>query len=122
KTGVLEFANAGHNYPVIIRKDGSKELLITTGPALGITTDDDYFVENIKVASGDNILLYTDGLTEAMDSSGNEYGEQKLYDTLTEYKEKEASEIIEIIKNDINRFSKNSTDRDDTTMMLLKVR
>ncbi|MCP4724969.1 MAG: SpoIIE family protein phosphatase, partial [bacterium] len=46
KTGVLEFANAGHNYPVIIRKDGSKELLITTGPALGITTDDDYFVEN----------------------------------------------------------------------------
>ncbi len=121
-TGILEYANAGHNYPVVIREDGTKELLITTGPALGITTDEDYFVEEISAGPGDNILLYTDGLTEAMDREGNEYGEQKLYDMLSGIREKDASEIIEIIKDDINAFSQSGGDRDDTTMLLFKIK
>jgi sigma-B regulation protein RsbU (phosphoserine phosphatase) len=121
-TGILEYANAGHNYPVIIRKNGSKELLITTGPALGITTDEDYFTEEINVQPGDNVLFYTDGLTEAMNDSEEEYGEQRLYDMLLENKEKKAEEIIELLKNDIDSFSKSGSDRDDTTMMLFKLK
>ncbi|MFC1564548.1 SpoIIE family protein phosphatase [candidate division KSB1 bacterium] len=121
ETGVLEYANAGHNYPVIIRRDGSRELLLTTGPALGITTDEDFFTEEVRVNPGDTVLFYTDGLTETMDETGREYSEQRLYNKLAENREKEADEIIRLIINDLNSFSNSEEYRDDTTMLLFRV-
>lgn len=76
--GTIEYANAGHNPPLVLRADGSTEPLGATGTVLGIFPDGLYESHTIAFAPGDRLICYTDGITEATQPDGVEFGEDRL--------------------------------------------
>jgi sigma-B regulation protein RsbU (phosphoserine phosphatase) len=121
RTGVLEFANAGHNHPILIRDNGRLEFLQTTGPALGVLAGVDHRIQMIKINRGDGVLFYTDGVTETMNRHREEFGEQRLQNFLIGQRERSAAEVIGLLIEELNDFRASAFLQDDRTMMMLKV-
>lgn len=121
RTGLLEFANAGHDFPVLVRAGGEIEVLESTGPALGVLPEYDHKTETVGVGPGDCILLYTDGITDATDTNGKHYGEQRLRNLMIRNRHLAPCEIIDLIKDDLAEFCGADSLQDDRTLMVLKV-
>jgi sigma-B regulation protein RsbU (phosphoserine phosphatase) len=122
RTGALAYTNAGHNYPIVIRKDGRVELLEAGGVIVGILEEFPYVEASIQLAAGDIFLAYTDGVTEAMDASGEFYGEERLTAVLSGLPAGlPAREIIERIVVDLRRFLAGVEAGDDITLMAVRV-
>lgn len=119
-TGVFQYANAGHNYPILVRHDGSIELLKAGGPLLGVFHNAKYKTDVVSLGSGDFICFYTDGVTETMDIMEKEYGEQHLQDTLIRSRSHSAQDIIHEVIEDLNKFQSSDLLQDDRTIMILK--
>jgi hypothetical protein len=77
-SGALLYINCGHNAPVIIRADGSRSLLPPTGPAVGMWPDSAYSLGHTVLAPGDSLLVYTDGVPEARDTDGTQWGVERM--------------------------------------------
>lgn len=118
--GEIEYANAGHNHPMLVRNDGHIEFLKTTGPALGIMSPYDYQIQTARMNSGDEILFYTDGITETMNTERNEFGDQRLSELLIKHRHRDAREIVRYIVEDLSFFQSSSV-QDDRTLLLLKL-
>jgi sigma-B regulation protein RsbU (phosphoserine phosphatase) len=82
--GIVSFANAGHYLPILIKQNGSVERLVEGGPVLGVFPDASYSQEHAQLASGDRILLFTDGVTEARNGADEEFGEDRLIEAAVE--------------------------------------
>jgi sigma-B regulation protein RsbU (phosphoserine phosphatase) len=121
RTGVLEFANAGHNHPILTRNNGQQEFLQTTGPALGVLAEANHQIQMIKINGGDGVLFYTDGVTETMNRRREEFGEQRLQNFLVSQRRRSAAEMIRLLIEDLNSFRASAFLQDDRTMMMLKV-
>ena len=121
KGGLFLYANAGHNPPIFI-KDKTDEIILLhpTGPVLGPAPQAAYTVDNINFSIGDVLLIYSDGVTEATDSGYNEYGEQRLIDTLKKIKHLSTKEITYSILDDVIKYSKNGLYNDDKTLVVIK--
>ena len=78
KTRVLNFVNAGHCPPILRRADGSIESLSSTRPVLGLMLETGFRSERLRLSTGDRLLLYTDGVTEAANDAGEEFGADRL--------------------------------------------
>jgi phosphoserine phosphatase RsbU/P len=118
----LTYVNAGHNYPYLLRADGTKLRLDRGGMILGVMpTTLPYDQETIVVRPGDLLVLFTDGVSEAMSREGREYGEERLEAVLAAQCHRTAQGIIESIHKDILEFAGGAAQSDDITMMLLKV-
>jgi sigma-B regulation protein RsbU (phosphoserine phosphatase) len=78
--GVVTYANAGHFPPILVRADGTIERLSAGGAVLGVFPDGAYEQQRAAIQSGDRLVLYTDGITEANDANGEEFGEHRLID------------------------------------------
>ena len=74
----IQFTNAGHNWPVLVHADGTFEHLHTEDTVLGTTPEQTYHQQELDLRSGDRLVLFTDGITEACDSGGDEFGETRL--------------------------------------------
>src|SRR5262249_29175522 len=74
----LRYANAGHNPPILARRDGSWTRLSEGGVVLGVLSDRRYSQGEVTLSPGDRLLLYTDGLSEAHNATGEEFGERRL--------------------------------------------
>ena len=86
KTGVFEYVNAGHNRPLVRRADGLVEKVMGKGGRfLGMFEDAAYRTNVLKLGPGDILYLYTDGITEAMNENGEQFGEMRLRAALTGY-------------------------------------
>ena len=72
------YANAGHNPPIVMHADGTVERLTAGGTPLGVFADATYEQDQIPLAPGDRLVLFTDGITEAQDPQGDEFGEARL--------------------------------------------
>jgi sigma-B regulation protein RsbU (phosphoserine phosphatase) len=120
RSGVLEFANAGHNHPILTRNNGEMEFLQTTGPALGVLAGVDHQIQTIKIDGGDGVLFYTDGVTETMNRRREEFGEQRLQDLLIRHRGRSADDLIRLIIEDLNAFRGPALLQDDRTMMIMK--
>lgn len=122
-TGELHYVNAGHNPPMLLRAGGNVELLETGGLLLGVMKNMTYERGSVTLEPGDVLVLFTDGVTEAMGIAEEEYGEDRLLDVLRANHNQPAGVIIDAIHNDIRRFT-GDTSRlsDDLTMVVLKVR
>jgi serine phosphatase RsbU (regulator of sigma subunit)/DNA-binding NarL/FixJ family response regulator len=81
-TGRLTFANAGHNVPLILRAGGDLEEVMSRGMVLGIMDDMEYDEDETVLAPGDTLVLYTDGITEAMDGESELFGKERLKDAV----------------------------------------
>lgn len=116
----IEFANAGHNPPLIRRKDGKFEYFRTrAGFVLGGMESIQYRKNEIEFLPGDTIFLYTDGVTEATDAEENLYGEKRLCDILNVSNEKNAKSLCHKVKADVDIFVGGAPQFDDITMLCI---
>ncbi len=121
KNGLCIYANAGHNNPLYLNAaTGQIQLLENTGPVLGLSPDQKYSTENINMKTGDILLLYTDGITEARNANFELYGEERLIQKLKDYKGLSAKEITEDILEEVQTFSAQGTYSDDKTLVTVK--
>ena len=121
-TGVLEFANAGHNPPIIGKNREFRYLKCQTGFVLGGLKDAFVNDEKITLKPGESITLYTDGVTEARNEKGDFYGEQRFLDLMNS---KDFTCLVEVhhsIKDDMERFVDGAEQSDDITMLTLMYR
>ena len=118
-TGVISFANAGHNPPVIVHADGECEYLKSrTGFVLAGMEGMKYRANEMTLKKGDRILLYTDGVTEATDKSEALYGEDRLLSFIDKNKGMKAQELLSGLKEDIDLFAGDAPQFDDITMLI----
>jgi serine phosphatase RsbU (regulator of sigma subunit) len=120
KNRTLQYANAGHNPPLVRRATGTIERLIRTGTVLGILDELKLNVSTIKLESGDAVILYTDGVTEAWhpQRSNEDYGIKSLTASITNAP-READEILAHVEADLNAFTEEAPQQDDVTFLVL---
>lgn len=121
ENGQFHYANAGHNYPILARSDGSVELLKTGGIVIGALPDMDYESATVTLKADDMLVLFTDGLSEAMDESETEYGEERLRQLIATHRSKDAGTLMNMVLDDVRLHDPTSPPRDDTTMVALKM-
>jgi len=121
KTGLVTFANAGHNPPLVKHADGSFTYLKTRpGFVLAGMEGIHYRKNEYQLEKGDVIYLYTDGVTEAMNVDNELYGENRLLDILNKNAESDTQTICDSVKTDVDIFVDKAPQFDDITMLCLK--
>ena len=121
KTGLVTFANAGHNPPLVKHADSSFSYLKTrAGFVLAGMEDIRYRKNEYQLKKGDIIYLYTDGVTEAMNTSDELYGENRLLEVLNKNALSDTQTICDAVKADVDLFAGESPQFDDITMLCLK--
>jgi sigma-B regulation protein RsbU (phosphoserine phosphatase) len=117
----LRYTNAGHNAPLLVRADGSVERLWAGGMVLGAFDFAPFEEGQTLLAEGDLLVVYSDGITEAQDASGEEYGEERLAALAAERRADTVENIRQDIFNEIDRWSGGAERGDDQTLVILKV-
>jgi len=118
----LRYVNAGHNYPILFRRDGTVRRLDKGGMILGVLkTSTPYEEETVGFVAGDILVMYTDGVSEAMNRADQEYGEDRLERVVRTHQESTADEILRAIYDDVVVHAGGAPQSDDITMMVLKV-
>lgn len=116
----LVYANGGHNPPLLLRKNGESELLKAPGIALGVLPEIQIQSQTIRIKRGDTLLLYTDGVTEAMNEDYDEFGMQRLYWAARAAQKLDAAGIINAIQEGIHDHAGGTAQFDDITMVVMK--
>ncbi|MFN4110753.1 MAG: PP2C family protein-serine/threonine phosphatase [Ignavibacteria bacterium] len=120
-SGFCTYCNAGHNSPILFRsKSNSIKLLESTGPLIGPAYNSKFNTSIINLEKEDFIVIYTDGITEAMDEKENFYGEERLIDKVLSLKGRSAKEITQLLIEDVQKFSANAPYSDDKTIVTIK--
>jgi phosphoserine phosphatase RsbU/P len=117
-TGTLTFTNAGHYLPMLVRANGVVDRLGLGGPVLGVIPDANYEQGQVSMSAGDRLVLYTDGLTEARDGEGDEFGEERLIDAIVAHRACSAPALQARLTEAVLRFTNGSL-QDDATLMVL---
>jgi sigma-B regulation protein RsbU (phosphoserine phosphatase) len=116
----LQYVNAGHNPPMVIRRDRSVVRLECGGPPVGMFPNWTYEEGAVQLDPGDLVLAYTDGVTEAVNRAGEEWGEQGLLRAVAEHDAQSADEMVEGIFRSMDEFSL-GRQTDDATVIVLRV-
>lgn len=121
ETGELGYANAGHNPPLICKKNGTVQFMdVKSGFVLAGMGDIHYETYKIKLEPGDVIFLYTDGVTEAVDEQEEQFSSKRLKKTIEEIAVNSGIALIENIEKTVNEFSGGVSQSDDITMLALQ--
>jgi sigma-B regulation protein RsbU (phosphoserine phosphatase) len=112
------FTNAGHNPPLLVQADGECVRLDVGGTVLGAFPDPEYTQCEIQLRAGDRLLLFTDGLSEAVDKNNEQFGEQRLIDLLREQRHCTPEELKEIVFDAVAEFCGRNF-RDDVALMIV---
>jgi sigma-B regulation protein RsbU (phosphoserine phosphatase) len=119
-TRTLQYVNAGHNPPIVMRRDGSIERLETGGAPVGMFPQWTYEQGTVQLNPGDLVLAYTDGVVEALNSTGDEWGVEGVRNAAAESHARTADGIVHAIFQSMDRFSR-GRQTDDATVMVLRV-
>lgn len=117
----LSYCNAGHNYPVLLRKNGDVEFLEEGGLIIGAFPTAEYQKAERSFETDDLVVFYSDGLTEAFNQKEEQFGEQRLLDLLEGAHQHTAEKIKDVLVQEVNNFSRGSIFWDDFTLVVLKV-
>jgi phosphoserine phosphatase RsbU/P len=117
----IEYANAGHNPPLLVRADGNVETLHASGTVLGVFPDATYAGSETALRGGDRLLLYTDGITEARDRHDEEFGQQRLSASLDRHRHLSAAELHAAVMKDVTDFATEGF-QDDATLLAVAMR
>jgi sigma-B regulation protein RsbU (phosphoserine phosphatase) len=120
RTRVLHFVNAGHLPPILRRQNGSIESLDPTRPVLGFMLDADFHSESLALFDGDRLLLYTDGVSEAANDSGEEYGPERLTKWIAGAQDETLQQRYAKIMSDVGKHAAGKF-ADDATLLLISV-
>ena len=118
----MQYTNAGHNFPILHQKSGIQCLKKVDGTVLGIMKNIPYRSNTIKIESGDRIILYTDGVTEAHASGQDLFGDDRLIKLFTDNLSNSEDETVNAIYNDITAYTHGADQFDDITMMVLTIK
>jgi phosphoserine phosphatase RsbU/P len=121
KTRRLTYANCGHNPPLLLRTSGTVEGLTPTASVIGLFPAWHCETRVCELAAGDVLVIYTDGVTEAENASGCEFGEQRLIETLRANSGAHPSELLARIQEAVQKFSAGEQS-DDLTLVVARVR
>ncbi|GAC1634506.1 MAG: hypothetical protein NVS9B14_10650 [Candidatus Acidiferrum sp.] len=116
----LEYINAGHNNPVLKRKDGSVERLETGGVPLGIGADSEYQIGSLDLRSGDLLLLFTDGMVDAFNHAGEEFGDSRLLLCVKALDGQNAQQSMQYLMQQVDNFVGATRQFDDITCLVLR--
>jgi sigma-B regulation protein RsbU (phosphoserine phosphatase) len=120
EAGVINYANAGHNPPLILRANGDIDRLAATGVVLGVFPDGVYEDQRTTFTAGDRLICYTDGITEAEDVDGNDFGEDRLIAALRAIPATaSATDIVENITGTLAVWTGGAV-QDDATLIVVK--
>jgi sigma-B regulation protein RsbU (phosphoserine phosphatase) len=120
KAHTLTYCNAGHNFPYHVKKNGSVTELSEGGLILGMMPDVEFQLMTVPVEPGDRIVLFTDGITEAMDEAENEFGEERLKELVRRTDNESAAALIDLIVHEVKEYSQLETQADDMTLVVVK--
>jgi serine phosphatase RsbU (regulator of sigma subunit) len=119
-TGELVYTNAGHNPPLIVRASGEFEALGGGGMILGILPMATYQESQARMEIGDALVLFSDGITEAPNPEGEEFGEQRLAALVASVRKEPSVDIIEEIHKAVNTFTQGAPAADDITVVIAR--
>lgn len=123
RTHTFRYVNAGHNPPYLFHTDGTYEILEEGGIILGVLPMVPPYKEGeVMLQPGDCLILFTDGITEAMNEAGKEMNEEQFIKIIIPLLNESSSEIIERTHQAIKRYAGPAPQSDDITMMVMKVR
>jgi sigma-B regulation protein RsbU (phosphoserine phosphatase) len=120
-TRTLTYINAGHNQPMLCRKSGALERLDEGGLPIGIRAEASYQSGSVVLAPGDWLVIFTDGVVEAMNTRGDEYGEPRLLAAIATSSVGSPGQMMQRIMTDLDVFVGNTPQHDDVTCLLVKV-
>ena len=120
-TRVLTYTNAGHNAPILRRSSGAIERLSNGGLPLGMWADKSYEAGTLTLQPGDWLVIFTDGVVEAVNGRDEEYGEQRLLNLLQAGTTATPDELLRRMLSDLDTFVGPTPQHDDVTCMLVKV-
>ena len=120
-TRTLTYINAGHNAPILRRGSGEIERLSNGGLPLGMLVDRTYESGSLVLQPGDWLVIFTDGVIEAVNNRGEEYGEQRTLNVLQSGVTATPDELLRRIMGDLDAFVGTAPQHDDVTCMLVKV-
>jgi len=118
----LRYANAGHNPPAVVRRDGSIDWLQAGGPPVGMFPDSTYEEKLVRLEPGDFVIAYTDGVIEATNPGGEAWGVQGLLRTAAAWASKSSSDAEDLVRsifNSMDDFSQRCQS-DDVTLAVLR--
>jgi len=117
----LRYANCGHNPPLLLRANGELQRLGATATVLGLFKDWKCTVEKVSLRPGDVVLIYTDGITEAPDLTGEEFGESRLLEILRSHPQLPVKALLSLILAAVQKFS-GANQADDLTLVIAQAR
>jgi sigma-B regulation protein RsbU (phosphoserine phosphatase) len=120
KTRRLECVNAGHNPPILLR-NGQVIRLEAGGPVVGLLPFAPYTEQALTLEPGDLLLLYTDGISEAMTHDDEEWGEERMIEAARKVRNRTADEVLRAIFADADKFTAGAPQHDDMTLLILKL-
>ena len=117
-TGLVTYCNAGHNPPILMKKDNTVvSVPLTNDFILGSIDNITYHEKTLQLSPGDNLLLYTDGITEAVNTRHEQYSEQRLLESCQELIGKSPKEIVDKITETVGKFVVGAVQSDDITLL-----
>jgi sigma-B regulation protein RsbU (phosphoserine phosphatase) len=120
RSGRLRYCNAGHNYPIVVRQDGSWQSLVTGGLLLGVFDDAQYQEGEVQLNPHDVVVFYTDGFTEINDAQQVEFGEERLTDAILKHRSHNPQVICQALMHEVLSHAKSTSFEDDATVVVLK--
>jgi serine phosphatase RsbU (regulator of sigma subunit) len=120
RNGSLVFLNAGHNPPLIVHSGGTMEQLAAGGLPLGIMADADFREGKTKLQPGDVLVIYSDGVSEAVNPAGEEFGPTRLYEVVARNLDASAAGIRDRIESSLTKFCQGTPAADDITLVICK--
>ena len=120
RTGSVLVGNAGHNPPVLLNRDGVDFLPCLNEPLAGAIGDLTYTTSTIELVPGDTLILYTDGVTEAMDNEKNLYSDERLIEQIGPELDRHPEEIVGDIEQSVHDFAAGAEQSDDITVLCLR--
>jgi serine phosphatase RsbU (regulator of sigma subunit)/pSer/pThr/pTyr-binding forkhead associated (FHA) protein len=120
--GRLIYCNAGHNPPLIISSTGSGTVrrLDRGGPIVGLFETATYEDEAVKLTSGDWLVVFSDGVSEALSAAGDEYGESRIVTVVQDHASLDPPQLLEALFSNVRDFAKGAAQSDDITAMVLR--
>jgi sigma-B regulation protein RsbU (phosphoserine phosphatase) len=119
-TGDLSYANAGHNPPILVRANGTAEMLDGGGPVLGILAAAPYQEMRAKLDHGDMLVLYSDGVTEANNPDFEQFDDERFIQVLKQHRHQPATAIVEAVTRAVTEFCAGAAQADDITLAVAK--
>ncbi|MCD4724031.1 MAG: SpoIIE family protein phosphatase [Bacteroidales bacterium] len=121
KTGELQYTNAGHNLPCILRSGGDFMMLKGThGLPLGSFAEQDYGTDTVLLSQKDKLVMFTDGIPEAVNMKNEAFGEDRLKDVLLKYSGRKPDELASLLLAEVDAFASGTDQFDDITLFIIE--